>query len=201
MCSVRTWALPTQSWACAGWVSLVLSGLLCWAALVWAGTEFSVFKLPRANHCHSLKFMERSFAFWVQVIWVCENWDNFLKNWVCWFGNAGKHFCELCCTTWIFFQILNTKLGGVIDQPGGCATIQRDLQRLDKWAGRELSSLKGNAESCLWQGTASGTRTDQGLTSKTSSRKGPGCPAGHKVDHKPAMCHYGQSGHQPPGLP
>lgn len=32
----------------------------------------------------------------------------------------------------------NTKLGGVADTPEGCAAIQRDLGRLEKWADKNL---------------------------------------------------------------
>ena len=32
----------------------------------------------------------------------------------------------------------NTELGGVADTPEGCADIQQDLDRLEKWAGRNL---------------------------------------------------------------
>jgi len=32
----------------------------------------------------------------------------------------------------------NTKLGGVADTPDGCASIQRDLNRLEKWADGNL---------------------------------------------------------------
>jgi len=32
----------------------------------------------------------------------------------------------------------DTKLGGVADRPWDCAAIQRDLNRLEKWADRNL---------------------------------------------------------------
>jgi len=38
----------------------------------------------------------------------------------------------------------DTKLGGVADMPAGHAAIQRDLDRLKKWAGRNL--MKSNKE-------------------------------------------------------
>jgi len=40
----------------------------------------------------------------------------------------------------------DTKLGGVADTPKGCVTIQRDLDRLDKWADRNL--MKFSKEKC-----------------------------------------------------
>ncbi|KAK4815976.1 hypothetical protein QYF61_010844 [Mycteria americana] len=40
----------------------------------------------------------------------------------------------------------NTKLGGVADTPEGHAAIQRDLDRLEKWADRNL--MKFNMEKC-----------------------------------------------------
>ncbi|KAK4806630.1 hypothetical protein QYF61_022936 [Mycteria americana] len=43
--------------------------------------------------------------------------------------------------------ILDTKLGGVADTPEGCVAIQRDLDRLEKWADRNLMKFnKGNCQ-------------------------------------------------------
>lgn len=45
----------------------------------------------------------------------------------------------------------HTKLAGVADTPDGCAVIHRDLDQLEKWAGR--SHMKLNTGKCqvLWR--------------------------------------------------
>jgi len=46
-------------------------------------------------------------------------------------------------------KISDTKLERVASLPNGCAAVQRDLKRLDKWADMNLmTSAKGAAKSC-----------------------------------------------------
>lgn len=73
----------------------------------------------------------------------------------------GKIFVyDLCdgtqCTIRKFTDDL--KLGGVVDMPNGCAALQRDLNRLEKWVSRNLMEFNNTyTRSCLWQGLTPGT--------------------------------------------
>lgn len=40
----------------------------------------------------------------------------------------------------------DTKLGGVADMPRSCATIERDLDRLENWADRNLGCQQGGIQ-------------------------------------------------------
>ena len=40
----------------------------------------------------------------------------------------------------------DTKLGGVVDAPDGCAAIQRNLNKLEKWASKNL--VKFSEDNC-----------------------------------------------------
>jgi len=47
----------------------------------------------------------------------------------------------------------DTKLGGENDRPNGCAAIQRDLDKLEKWPERNFIAFsKGVVKSCTWGG-------------------------------------------------
>ncbi|PKU27391.1 rna-directed dna polymerase from mobile element jockey-like [Limosa lapponica baueri] len=65
-----------------------------------------------------------------------------------------------------------TKLGGVADTAEGCAAIQRDLNRLEKWTDRNLMQFNKKFE-VLHLGTAP-VRAGGHPTGKQLCRKEPG---------------------------
>lgn len=62
----------------------------------------------------------------------------------------------------------NRKLIGIVDIVGGCDAIQRDLNRMEKWAIRNLIMFnKGNEKSCSWGGVTPCAIAGWGLTAGT----------------------------------
>ena len=97
----------------------------------------------------------------------------------------------------------DTKLGEAADKPEGCAAIQQDLERLERWAQRNL--MKFNKGKCrvLHLGRNNPMhqyRLGADLLESSSVEKGPGCPGGRQVDHEPAVCPGCQESQWDPGV-
>lgn len=90
----------------------------------------------------------------------------------------------------------STKSGEVADTSDHCAAMQRDLDRPEKWAGRNLMKFrKGKCRVlCL------GNNLRHQKAGKQFCRDSLDDPDGHQVEHELGMCPCTQEVRQPPGL-
>ncbi|XP_064259221.1 uncharacterized protein LOC135289508 [Passer domesticus] len=71
----------------------------------------------------------------------------------------------------------------------GAAAAQGDRDRLEKGADRNLRPFSvGRTKSCSWEQPQAPARAGECPAGKRFVRKGPGAPAGHRSEHKPATC-------------
>jgi len=77
-----------------------------------------------------------------------------------------------------------TKLGGVVE---GCAAIQRDLNKLERWVAKSL--MKFDKGKCKVLHLERNNPMHQYILGTTwMSEKHLVVPAGHQVEHEPVMC-------------
>lgn len=78
--------------------------------------------------------------------------------------------------------------------------IQRDLDRLEKQADRNLIKLFKDKFEAQSLGKNKSKHTEGCLAGKELGRKGSGGPGGHHAEHESAMCTCCKEGHWYPGL-
>ncbi|KAK4819160.1 hypothetical protein QYF61_025975 [Mycteria americana] len=81
----------------------------------------------------------------------------------------------------------DAKLRGVADTPERRAAIQRDLDKPEKWAKRNL--MKFNKDKCkVLEQLQAPVCAGGHPAGKQLGREGPGRPGGHQIEREPAMC-------------